>query len=142
MGCRLHFPFHFTVPILSISVMLFLHAYCRYFWRDHAPARATGIRTFPPVTAVPGHLGGGEANVAVALAAFGAPARYITVLPPNNPIVDAFIGELRRFGVDPAHRTTKGRLGIYSVEAGANQRKLLQVVYDRDGQRHRVGQAR
>jgi 2-dehydro-3-deoxygluconokinase len=76
--------------------------------------------------------GGGEANVAVALAGFGAPARYITVLPPNNPIVDAFVGELRRFGVDPTHIIRqKGRLGIYFVEPGANQRPS-KVVYDRD----------
>ncbi len=77
--------------------------------------------------------GGGEANVAVALAQFGNPARYITALPPNNPIVDAFIGELRRFGVDPSFIVRqKGRLGIYFVEPGANQRPS-KVVYDRDG---------
>lgn len=76
--------------------------------------------------------GGGEANVAVALSAFGNPARYITVLPSNNPIVDAFIGELRRFGVDATHIVRgKGRLGIYFVEPGANQRPS-KVVYDRE----------
>jgi 2-dehydro-3-deoxygluconokinase len=75
--------------------------------------------------------GGGEANVAVALAGFGMPARYVTVLPPNNPIAEAFIGELRRFGVDPASIVRgNGRLGIYFVEAGANQRPS-KVVYDR-----------
>ncbi|MBV8818608.1 MAG: sugar kinase, partial [Acidobacteriaceae bacterium] len=77
--------------------------------------------------------GGGEANVAVALAQFGNPAKYVTVLPPNNPIVDAFIGELRRFGVDASQIVRqKGRLGIYFVEPGANQR-ASKVVYDRDG---------
>ena len=45
-------------------------------------------------------FGGGEANVAVALAVFGWPAAYVTVLPPNHPIADAVVGELRRFGVD------------------------------------------
>lgn len=76
--------------------------------------------------------GGGEANVAVALSQFGNPSRYITVLPPSNPIVDAFIGELRRFGVDPSQIVRKkGRLGIYFVEPGANQRPS-KVVYDRD----------
>lgn len=76
--------------------------------------------------------GGGEANVAVALSQFGNPARFITVLPPNNPIVDSFIGELRRFGVDPAHIVRgAGRLGIYFVEPGANQRPA-KVVYDRE----------
>jgi 2-dehydro-3-deoxygluconokinase len=76
--------------------------------------------------------GGGEANVAVALAQFGNPSRFITVLP-SNPIVDAFVGELRRFGVDPTEIVRgKGRLGIYFVEPGANQR-ASKVVYDRDG---------
>jgi len=76
--------------------------------------------------------GGGEANVAVALAGFGMPVRYVTVLPPNNPLVDAFIGELRRFNVDPRFIVRKpGRLGIYFVEKGANQRPS-KVVYDRD----------
>src|SRR6185295_553207 len=68
-------------------------------------------------------FGGGEANVAVAVAGFGLLARYVTVLPPANPIADAFIGELRRFGVDPSYIVRqKGRLGIYFVEPGANQR--------------------
>ena len=76
-------------------------------------------------------FGGGEANVAVALASFGLPASYVTVLP-NNPIADAAAGELRRFGVDTSHIVRgKGRLGIYYLEAGANQR-ASKVVYDRD----------
>ncbi len=77
-------------------------------------------------------FGGGEANVAVAVAGFGLPARYVTVLPPANPIVDAFIAEMRRFNVDPTHiLRQKGRFGIYFVEPGANQRPS-KVVYDRD----------
>jgi 2-dehydro-3-deoxygluconokinase len=77
-------------------------------------------------------FGGGEANVAVALAAFGLPASYVTVLPPNNPIADAAIGELRRLGVDTSRIVRgKGRVGIYFLEAGANQRPS-KVVYDRD----------
>ncbi|MCC6342540.1 MAG: sugar kinase [Bryobacterales bacterium] len=77
-------------------------------------------------------FGGGEANVAVALGGFGYPARYVTVLPPNNPISDAFIGEMRRFGVDTSHIVRgKGRFGIYFVEPGANQRPS-KVVYDRE----------
>lgn len=77
-------------------------------------------------------FGGGEANVAVALGGFGIPARYVTVLPPNNPISDAFLGEMRRFGVDPSSIVRgKGRFGIYFVEAGANQRPS-KVVYDRE----------
>lgn len=77
-------------------------------------------------------FGGGEANVAVAIAGFGGTARYCTFLPPNNPIVDAFAGELRRFGVEPAIVRKPGRFGIYFVEPGANQRPS-KVVYDREG---------
>jgi 2-dehydro-3-deoxygluconokinase len=77
-------------------------------------------------------FGGGEANVAVSLATFGWPASFVTVVPPNNPIADAMIGELRRFNVDPSHIVrAKGRMGLYYVEAGANQR-ASKVQYDRD----------
>lgn len=77
-------------------------------------------------------FGGGEANVAVAVSQFGHPSRYVTVLPDKNPIVDAFIGEMQRFGVDASHIVRgKGRFGIYFVEPGANQRPA-KVVYDRE----------
>ncbi len=76
-------------------------------------------------------FGGGEANVAVALASFGLPAVYVTALP-ENPIGEAAIAELRRFGVDTSKIVRrKGRIGIYYLEAGANQR-ASKVVYDRD----------
>jgi 2-dehydro-3-deoxygluconokinase len=76
-------------------------------------------------------FGGGEANVAVTLASFGLPAAYVTVLPDKNPIADAAIGELRRMGVDTSKIVRgKGRVGIYYLEAGANQR-ASKVVYDR-----------
>jgi 2-dehydro-3-deoxygluconokinase len=76
-------------------------------------------------------FGGGEANVAVALSTFGMPAAYVTVLPAN-PLGDAVVAELRRFGVDTSRIVrSKGRLGVYYVEAGANQRPS-KVVYDRE----------
>jgi 2-dehydro-3-deoxygluconokinase len=76
-------------------------------------------------------FGGGEANVAVALAQFGVPTAFVTVLP-NNPIADACVGELRRLGVDTSRIVRgKGRLGIYYLEAGANQR-ASKVIYDRE----------
>src|SRR5262245_35153197 len=78
-------------------------------------------------------FGGGEANVAIALAAFGVSATYVTLLPDNNPLGDAAIGELRRLGVDTSQIVRgKGRFGIYYLEAGANQRPS-RVVYDREG---------
>ena len=78
-------------------------------------------------------FGGGEANVAVAVATYGLPARYVTVLPPNHPVSDACIGELRRFGVDTSYIVRgKGRFGVYYLETGANQRPS-KVTYDRAG---------
>ena len=77
-------------------------------------------------------FGGAEANVAVALASFGMGAAYVTVLPENNPMADAAIAELRRFGVDTSGIVRgKGRFGIYFLETGANQR-ASRVVYDRE----------
>src|SRR5436190_4315631 len=78
-------------------------------------------------------FGGAEANVAVSLAQFGVATRFITVLPDHNFIADALIGELRRYGVDASQIARgKGRMGIYFVEAGANQRPS-RVLYDREG---------
>lgn len=75
-------------------------------------------------------FGGGEANVAVGLARFGLKVAYVSVIP-NNSIGDACIGELRRQGVDTSLIVRKGnRLGIYFLEAGANQRPS-KVIYDR-----------
>jgi len=77
-------------------------------------------------------FGGGEANVAVALAGFGNPARYVTVLPSANPIADALLGELGCFSVDTSQVVRgKGRMGVYFVESGANQRPS-KVFYDRE----------
>lgn len=75
-------------------------------------------------------FGGGEANVAVSLCNYGFDARFVTALPDND-LACACIGELRRFGVDTsAIRTGPGRMGIYFLEAGSNQRPS-KVVYDR-----------
>ncbi|NLJ10996.1 MAG: sugar kinase [Treponema sp.] len=76
-------------------------------------------------------FGGGEANVAVSLALFGESSVFITALP-ENPIGEAAIHELRKYGVDTTYiKKTKGRMGIYFLETGANQRPS-NVVYDRD----------
>jgi len=76
-------------------------------------------------------FGGGEANVAVALALLGLPSRYITVLP-DNAIADSALGELRRFGVDTSKVVRgKGRMSLYYIETGANQRPS-KVIYDRE----------
>lgn len=76
-------------------------------------------------------FGGGEANVAVSLANFGLDTGYLTILP-DNAVGDACVGELRRFGVDTSRiQRSKGRMGIYYLETGANQRPS-QVIYDRE----------
>jgi 2-dehydro-3-deoxygluconokinase len=75
-------------------------------------------------------FGGGEANVAVGLARLGLEVAYISVIP-DNPIGDVCMGELKKQGVDTSLIVRKGnRLGIYFLEAGANQRPS-KVIYDR-----------
>ena len=75
-------------------------------------------------------FGGGEANVAVSLANYGLEAEFLSVIP-DNAIGDAAIGELRRFNVDTSKVIrTAGRMGIYYLETGANQR-ASKVIYDR-----------
>jgi len=75
-------------------------------------------------------FGGGEANVAVGLVRFGLDVAYVSAIP-NNPIGEACIRELRKQGIDTSLVIRKGeRLGIYFLEAGANQRPSV-VVYDR-----------
>jgi 2-dehydro-3-deoxygluconokinase len=77
-------------------------------------------------------FGGGEANVATALARFGCDTAYVSVIPANA-IGDACVGELLRHGIDTSPVVRKGsRLGIYFLEAGANQRPSV-VIYDRAG---------
>ncbi len=85
--------------------------------------------------ALPGSVdltfGGGEANVAVSLAVLGADPVFVTALP-RNPIADACVRFLQSLGVDTSRivRTEEGRLGLYFLEAGANQRPSV-VTYDR-----------
>ncbi|MGD8340645.1 MAG: sugar kinase [Gammaproteobacteria bacterium] len=77
-------------------------------------------------------FGGSEANVAVSLTHFGMAASFVTSLP-DNAIGDAALAELRRFGVDVSNVVRSGdRVGIYYLEAGADQRRT-RVVYDRTG---------
>ena len=68
--------------------------------------------------------------MAVSLANYGEDAAFLTVLP-DNAIADACKAELRRFDVDTKRIVTgEGRMGIYYLEGGANQRPS-KVVYDR-----------
>ena len=77
-------------------------------------------------------FGGGEANVVVSCANYGLNAAFVTALPANHGIVDACLAELRGIGVDVSMVSrTGGRLGVYYLEHGANQRPS-KVIYDRE----------
>jgi 2-dehydro-3-deoxygluconokinase len=84
---------------------------------------------------LPGQLdvtfAGAEANVAASLAMLGADVSFITALP-CGPLADACVNSLRRLGIDTANvlRSEDGRLGLYFLETGANQRPS-RIVYDR-----------
>jgi 2-dehydro-3-deoxygluconokinase len=81
--------------------------------------------------ALSARFGGGEANVAVSLAALGHRVRYISVCPANE-IGDAAVAELRKWGVETDHILRQGkRLGTYFAETGSNQRPG-KVIYDRE----------
>ncbi|MDZ7725758.1 MAG: sugar kinase [candidate division KSB1 bacterium] len=74
--------------------------------------------------------GGGEGNVAVSLAQLGNHAWFVTRLP-ENPVGDAALDTLRRYGVDTEYVLRGGtRLGIYFLEHGASIRPS-NVTYDR-----------
>ncbi len=74
--------------------------------------------------------GGGEANVAVSLANYGLDTFYVTRLP-QNPVGQAALNSLRRYGVNTEYIARGGnRLGIYYCENGASQRPS-NVIYDR-----------
>jgi len=77
-------------------------------------------------------FGGGEANVCASLAMLGRKTRYLTALP-QHAVADALIATLRGLGIDTGKilRRDTGRLGLYFLEAGANQRSS-KVIYDRE----------
>ena len=92
--------------------------------------KSPGRERFLQSPALEATFGGGEANVAVSLANYGLKAEFLTVLPAND-IGDAAVAELRKFdvGTEKVIRT-EGRMGIYYLETGANQRPS-KVIYDR-----------
>lgn len=74
--------------------------------------------------------GGAEANVAVSLAILGMDARFVTRLP-QNPLGEAALSLLRKYGVDTSCILRGGeRLGLYYMERGTDRRPA-RVVYDR-----------
>lgn len=89
--------------------------------------------------AMPGTLcatfAGAEASIAASLACLGTEVAFVTALP-DHAIAEACVADLRRLGVETKHilRTPEGqgRLGVYFLEHGANQRGG-NVIYDREG---------
>ena len=96
---------------------------------------APGFKRF--AQAMPGSLdvifAGAEASIAGSIALLGGNASFVTALP-KHPIADACVASLRSIGVDTRHilRTSEGRLGLYFLETGTNQRPA-NVIYDREG---------
>lgn len=94
----------------------------------------TGFNRF--AQSMPGKLeisfAGAEANVAVSYAYFGGDAAFVSAVPDHD-IGLAALRSLQHYGVDTqfVQKTNCGRLGLYFVETGANQRPG-RVIYDRD----------
>jgi len=87
-------------------------------------------RRFSQSGSLDASFGGAEANVAVALAQWGVPSRFVTAVP-DQALGQAAIEALRAHGVDTAHVLRHGtRLGLYYLEQGAAQRPS-RVIYDR-----------
>ncbi len=74
-------------------------------------------------------FGGAEANVAVALARLGCPARFVSKFP-DNPLGEAARRTLQSLGVETQILVGGERLGVYFIEAGAGNRPAV-VTYDR-----------
>ncbi len=89
-----------------------------------------GFTRFVQATTFDIVYGGGEANVSVSLVNYGLDSVFVTKVPAN-PIGQAAVNELRKFGVDTNCIARGGeRLGIYYCEKGSSQR-ASSVVYDR-----------
>lgn len=75
---------------------------------------------------------GAEASVAASICNFGGRARYVTALP-KHAMAEATMDAIRAVGIDAQYilRTNEGRLGLYFLETGANQRPS-NVIYDRE----------
>lgn len=101
------------------EIMMRLAPEGRLRWRQTLPGRMEAT------------WGGGEANVCATLALWGLPVRYLTALP-RNVLAESLVSTLRGLGIDTQRLLwrSSGRLGLYFVEAGANQRGST-VLYDR-----------
>lgn len=91
---------------------------------------APGQQRFAQATSLGITYGGGEANVAAALAQMGVPAAHATVFPDND-LGRAAAAFFQKSGIDTSHiYYGPGRLGLYFMETGAGIRPS-RIVYDR-----------
>ncbi len=94
-------------------------------------------QTYRFCQACPGKIdltfGGAEANVTASVAILGGYSEFVTALP-KHAVADGCVRLLKGLGVETSHivRTDDGRLGLYFMETGANQRPS-NVIYDRSG---------
>lgn len=85
---------------------------------------------FSQATNLNANFGGGEANVAIALAQYGIDSYFVTRLPKND-IAQWCVSELKKYGVKTDNILYGGdRMGIYFFENGAVSR-ASKVIYDR-----------
>lgn len=91
---------------------------------------APGQQRFSQASSLSITYGGGEANVAAALAQMGVAAAHATVFPDND-LGRAAAAFFLKSGIDTsAVRYGPGRLGLYFMEVGAGIRPS-RIVYDR-----------
>jgi 2-dehydro-3-deoxygluconokinase len=93
-----------------------------------SPAAHTDVANKQPMLL---YMGGAEANVATALAAWNVPVKYCTVLP-DNFMSRHVINYLEYKGIFTSSIQFSGkRIGLYYLERGADLKGSM--VYDREG---------
>ncbi len=91
-----------------------------------------GFKRFVQSDSFDVNYGGGEANVAVALANYGFESYFLSKLPKHE-IGQSAVNAMRKYGVHDDYIVRGGdRVGIYFLETGASQR-ASKVIYDRAG---------
>ncbi|MDO4741207.1 MAG: sugar kinase [Eubacteriales bacterium] len=74
---------------------------------------------------------GAEANVAASLKNYGLDASFVTKLPKDNAVAEAFLYQMRGFGVDTSDIAFGGeRMGLFFLEQALSVRPA-KVLYDR-----------
>lgn len=91
-----------------------------------------GVERLQQAATLEAHIGGAEANVAVALAQWGVPVQMHSIVP-EGPMGERAVQHLQHYGVGTRGVVRGGaRLGLYYYEAGVGPRGG-QVIYDRAG---------